>query len=97
MIFTQLEGKVTSEQWDTLKQAFHAGIQPLPSAIYQTYLIQDQTESEVWRIITIWRSYEALQDYRASIETPEGIIMFRAAGTEPTLSISEVMDYSHQD
>ncbi|MCZ7547451.1 MAG: antibiotic biosynthesis monooxygenase [Anaerolineae bacterium] len=94
MILTQLEGRVAPEQWDALKQAFSEGTQQLPSAIYQTYLIQDEDDSEVWRILTIWHSREALQAYRASVETPGGILMFQAAGAEPTLSIYNVIDHA---
>jgi hypothetical protein len=95
MVLTQLEGTVAPEQWDTLKQAYRAEMnEPLPPYIVQTYLIQDSVNSELWRIITIWRSRQALMDYRASVETPSGVLMFRAAGTEPTLTIFEVVDRS---
>lgn len=94
MILTQLEGKVTPEHWGTLKQTFAKALEQVPSAIYQTYLAQDEAENDIWRIVTIWKSRQALQDYRASVKMPEGILMFRAAGAEPTLSICEVVDYS---
>jgi len=47
MVLTQLEGKVAPEQWEALKQAFHGANQQLPSAIYQTYLIQDGNEKDI--------------------------------------------------
>lgn len=92
MVLTQLEGKVASERWDALRQAFHQANQQLPSAIYKTYLIQDGTDRDTWRIVTIWHSRQALQEYRASVETPGGVLMFRAVGAEPTLSIFDVID-----
>lgn len=91
MIITQLEGRVSSEKSEILKAAFDRSLKQLPSAIEQSYLVQDRTDHDVWRVITIWKSREALQGYRQSVETPEGIMMFREAGTEPTLSISEVV------
>jgi hypothetical protein len=91
MIVTQLEGKVSPDQWDTLKQAFRQAGQQLPSAIDHSYLIQDQTTKETWRILTIWKSRQALQDYRTSIDTPGGVLIFREAGADATLSISEVV------
>ncbi len=97
MILTQLEAKVSPEQWDALKQAFHEAGQQLPSAIERSYLIQDEAERETWRILTFWQSRQALQDYRASVETPGGVLMFRAAGAEPSLSICEVIDRAYQD
>lgn len=94
MMLTQLEGKVNPGQWERLKAAFEEALQQIPSAIHQSYLIQDGSERDIWRIVTFWKSREALEDYRMSVETPEGVIMFQAAGAEPTLSISEVIDYS---
>jgi quinol monooxygenase YgiN len=90
MIITQLEGKVSSEKLDMLKSIFNKALQDIPSAIKYSYLAQDKTDAGVWRVITVWHSREALQNYRQSVETPEGVLMFRAAGTEPTLTISEV-------
>jgi len=95
MVITMLEGRVESEQWDALKQTFHAANQQLPPAIAQSYLIQNGTEKDIWRIVTVWRSRQALQEYRASVETPGGVLMFRAVGAEPTLSIFDVIDYIH--
>jgi quinol monooxygenase YgiN len=97
MVLTQLEGKVRPEHWATLKRAFAEGSLPLPSAISQSYLIQDESERDVWRIVTIWQSRQALQDYRASVETPGGVLMFRAVGAEPTLCISQVISHARQD
>ena len=95
MVVTQLEGKVGPGQWETLKQAYRKEIQrSLPAYIYQTYLVQDETNRDTWRILTVWQSRQALQDYRASVETPSGVLMFRAAGVEPVLSIYEVVDRS---
>lgn len=94
MIITQLEGRVSPEKSDMLKAAFDKALNQLPSAIEQSYLVQDRTDNDVWRVITIWKSREALQSYRQSVETPEGIVMFREAGTEPALSISEVVRHT---
>lgn len=92
MILTQLEAQVSPEQWDTLKQAFHEAGQQLPSAIDRSFLIQDEAKRDTWRILTVWHSRQALQAYRESVETPGGVLMFRAAGAEPSLSIYEVID-----
>jgi quinol monooxygenase YgiN len=94
MIITQLEAKVSPEKAGILKAAFNRSLQQLPSAIEQSYLVQDTTDHDVWRVITIWKNREALQSYRQSVETPEGILMFRAAGAEPTLTIFDVISHS---
>jgi hypothetical protein len=97
LIITQLEGTVPSDQWDTLKQAFEKAAQQLPSAIEHSYLIQDRGSRDTWRVLTVWKSWEALQDYRATVETPGGMLMFQAAGAEPSLSIGDVVEHAHQD
>ena len=94
MILTQLEAKVSPAEWERLNAAFDRGLEQLPSAIEYSYLVQDRADGEVWRVITIWKSWEALQGYRQSVETPEGILMFREAGAEPALSIFEVVGHS---
>lgn len=97
MFITQLEGKVSPDQWDNLKQAFHDAGKQLPSAIDRSYLIQDESEHEIWRILTVWHSREALKDYRATVDTPGGILIFRAAGTDPRLSMYDVAVHAHSD
>ena len=94
MIVTQLEARVSPEKSDILKTAFEKSLQHLPSAIDRSYLVQDRTDNDVWRVITIWKSREALQRYRESVETPEGVLMFRQAGAEPTLTISDVIRHT---
>jgi hypothetical protein len=97
MLLTQLEGKVSPEQWDVLQQEFQKAAQQLPPQIDQSYLVQDQNEKETWRVVTIWENRQALQDYRESVETPGGVLMFRAVNAEPTLSICEVIEYAQKD
>jgi heme-degrading monooxygenase HmoA len=41
-------------------------------------------------VVTVWASQEALDAYRTSVETPEGVRMFRAAGAEPSLKVFDV-------
>lgn len=90
MVMTILEAHVAPEKWAALEQAYKAGADPLPPPIAQTFLVQGSTDPTVWRIITLWRNREALEAYRQSVETPAGILMFRAAEAEPTLSIFDV-------
>lgn len=90
MIVTILEGRVASEHWETLKQSFESASQELPSAIRESYLIQAEADEQLWRVLTVWHSREALREYRKSVETPGGVVMFREAGVEPALSLFEV-------
>ena len=92
-IITILEAKVEDKKWDALQQAYR-GIerksgQPWPVL---SYLLQMKDNPRLWRIVTVWESIEVLQKVRSSGETPPGILVFRAAGAEPTLSIFEAKE-----
>jgi hypothetical protein len=90
MVITILEAPVVQDKWEVLKEVYGSGTDELPPPIAETFLAQSATDPTVWRIMTVWRSREALDDYRQSVETPEGVLMFRAAGAEPTLSIFDI-------
>ncbi len=90
MIMTVLEAHVEQAQWPGLVAAYEQGNKNLPAQMVQTFLVQDRADRTLWRGISVWHSWEALQEYRQSVETPGGVLMFRAAGAEPSLSIFEV-------
>ncbi len=90
MVMTVLEAHVPSDRWSALEEAYQAGIANLDPGITQTFLVHSASDPTVWRIITIWESREALNTMRNSGETPRGVLMFRAAGAEPALSVFEV-------
>ena len=90
MVMTILEAHVAPEKWANLQQAYQAGSANLPPQMVQTFLIQSTTEPTLWRGMSIWHSREALEEYRRSVDTPGGVLMFRAAGAEPTLSIFDI-------
>lgn len=97
MVITILEGHVAPENWETLENAYREGTKSLPPTILQTFLVQLTTEPTAWRIMTHWRSRAALEAYRQSVETPGGVLMFRAAGAEPALSIFDVRVHVDQN
>jgi len=92
-VMTVLEGRVAPDQWETLRRAFASGGDNLPPQMLQTFLVQSAQDPSLWRGITVWRSREALDEYRRSVATPGGVLFFRSAGAEPTLSIFEVVDH----
>jgi hypothetical protein len=89
-IMTVLEARVPADQWDKLREIYQASLGELPSQMVRTMLVQSTTEPDLWRGISIWHSREALAEYRRKVQTPEGIVMFRAVGAEPTLALFEV-------
>lgn len=90
-IITFLEGEVLESRWGDLKRAYakvaaeKLGIMPLES-----FLVQRTENPNMWRIISIWKNAETLDKMRASGETPAGVLVFKTAGSEPSLSIFQV-------
>jgi heme-degrading monooxygenase HmoA len=92
MILTVLEAPVPDGGVAALRAAYAAaGAGPLPPGLLRTALLRDAREAARWRIQTWWASREALDAMRGA-GTPAGVLMFRAAGAEPTLSVFEVVD-----
>jgi heme-degrading monooxygenase HmoA len=94
MVMTILEAHVAEEMWAQLKQSYEGATGELPSQMVQTYLLQSAQEPALWRVASVWKSREALQQYRASVETPGGVLLFRSVGAEPVLSIYDVAVYA---
>ena len=92
-VITILEARVSEEKWDNLRNAYRAvkakQLAPMP---LQSFLLQMKEDPKLWRIVTVWESMEVLQKMRSSGETPAGILVFREATAEPTLSIFETKD-----
>ena len=88
MVVTMVEAQVAEEQQETLLGEYR-GLGDLPPFILETFLLRD-TDSDLWRITTVWESAEALAEYVESVETPEALRIFRAAGAEPSLTVFEV-------
>ena len=61
--------------------------------IVETFLLH-AVDSDKWRIATVWWSKEELDSYRASVETPEAVKMFRAAGAAPSVAIFDVIRHA---
>jgi quinol monooxygenase YgiN len=90
MVITILEAHVELEKASVLQDAYKKGLSQLPPQMTQTFLIQSVSDKSLWRIISVWKSREALEEMRNSGETPAGILMFRSAGAEPQLTLHEV-------
>lgn len=91
MVVTVLEAIVPAGQEAALQSAYQAaGSTALPQGLVRTELLRDARDSSRWRIQTAWESREALEKMR-NAGTPAGVLMFRAAGAEPALSIFDVV------
>ena len=88
-VMTVLEGRVAPDRAAELRRVYDSA-GPLPSQMLQTVLAQSTADPDIWRVISLWRSREALEEYRRSISTPTGIMMFRSVGAEPAISVWDV-------
>lgn len=89
-VMTVLEATVPPEQWRALEQAYQASLSRLPAQMVRTVLVQGLDDRTCWRAISIWHSRAALSEYRQSVELPGFVVMFRAVGAEPALTIYEI-------
>jgi quinol monooxygenase YgiN len=92
MVLTILEAHVEPSQETALKAAYSSATASgsYPAGLVRTELLHDLRDATRWRIQTLWASREALDAMRGK-GTPTGILIFRAAGAEPALSIFEVI------
>ena len=86
-VITILEAKVIESNWELLEETYQKETINIPVSIKQTQLIQSQKEPNKWRIITNWRSQEALDQMRAAEEVPVAMRIFKAAHATPLLEV----------
>jgi hypothetical protein len=71
-----------------LTEAYRAATSQLPHMVLDTVLVRG--DSDNWRIITVWRSREQLEEYRREVGTSAAVKIFRDLGAEPTVSDFDV-------
>lgn len=92
MVITVLEARIDDERVSDLERAYRDGIaEEFPPGLVETFLVRDDGDPSVFRIVTVWSSREALDAMRATGETPKGVLMFQAAGASPDLAILDVI------
>ena len=89
MVLTILEATVSPERAADLQAAFRDAAPEVPPGFVRSHLVSAAADSTRWRIETLWTSREALASMRQA-GTPAGVLMFRAAGADPSLSLYDV-------
>ena len=89
MVLTILEATVTSERAADLQAAFRSATAQVPPGFIRSHLVSAAADPTHWRIETLWTSREALAAMRQT-GTPAGVLMFRSAGAEPSLTVYDV-------
>ncbi len=91
-VVTVLEAHVPPDRHSDLEAAFRgAADYGFPPGLVRSALLQDTRDPSLWRIETLWESEEHLVAMRDK-GTPRGVLIFRAAGAEPTLTVLYVLD-----
>lgn len=89
MVLTILEATVPPDRAPDLQTAFRSAASEVPPGLVWSLLVCSASDATRWRIETLWTGREALAAMRQA-GTPAGVLMFRAAGAEPTLSLYDV-------
>lgn len=89
MVLTILEATVSPDRVAELQAAFRDAAPQVPPGFIRSHLVSASADPMRWRIETLWTSRDALVAMRQA-GTPAGVLMFRAAGAEPSLSIYDV-------
>jgi hypothetical protein len=86
---------VAPESTGALTEAYRDVTSKLPHSVLNTVLVRGDAED--WRIITLWRSREQLQEYRREVGTPAGVKIFREVGAEPEVVEFDVVHRAASD
>jgi heme-degrading monooxygenase HmoA len=89
MVLTVLEATLAPERATDIQAAFRNAAGSVPPGFIRSHLVSSATEPTRWRIETLWASRDALAAMR-KVGTPAGVLMFRAAGAEPSLTLYDV-------
>jgi hypothetical protein len=89
MVLTILEATIAADRAADLQNAFLGAEGQVPPGLIRSHLINARGMPGLWRIETLWASRDALEAMRRS-GVPAGVLMFRAAGAEPTLTVFDV-------
>ncbi len=94
MFMTVVEGHVAEDKWAGLAAAYQAGSKNMPPPMLEVFLAQDVNDRTLWRALTVWKSREALIEYRQSgapgAGSHRGEALFKEAGAEPVAYFLDV-------
>jgi hypothetical protein len=90
-LMTILEANVPGEYWPDLQSGWQEMSRDQPEQLVQSWLIQGTDGRDTWCAVAIWRSKEAFEAYRASVDAPAAVKLFRSFNAEPVLAAFEVV------
>lgn len=91
MVMSIVEGHIPSEQAITFLQTYQQQLAERPPRIVAAYVDHSMVDATLWRLVALWLSREALDEYRASVDVTDGVLLFHTVCVEPTVAIFEVL------
>lgn len=89
-LMTVLEGHIAADQWAALTDGFAQIDAQRPAELLASYLVQSTADPTLWRTVGIWSSQQAFDAFRASVQAPPPLVLFRSLGAAPTLALYEI-------
>lgn len=91
---TIVEGKVSSSKADEFEELYKSlKNNSFPPGLLESFLLKD-SNSDVYRIATVWESLEVLESFRKSMresnKVPTAIALFNKVGVKPELKVFEI-------
>ncbi len=96
MVISVLEAVVDPARVPDLERAYRDASLELTPGIVESFLSRNSQDGSEFRIVTVWKSREALEAMRASGETPKGIQVFHAAGARSRADVLDVIAHKHR-
>ena len=93
-VMTIVEGKVSSIKSDEFEESYKSlKNNSFPPGLLESFLLKD-SNSDVYRIATIWESLEVLENFRKSMgehnKVPTAVALFNKVGVEPDFKVFEI-------
>jgi quinol monooxygenase YgiN len=91
MVMTSLEAHVDPAKQESLQQALKEQVEKKLPGLIEAVLAHSAEDPNLWRLMGFWESREAFESYRRSVDVVAGLLIFRAAGAEPTFAMFDVV------
>ena len=93
-VMTVVEGKVPSLKADEFEKSYKSlKKSSFPQGLLESFLLKD-INSDIYRIATIWESFEILEQFRKEMreanKVPTAVALFSNIGAEPELKVFEI-------
>jgi hypothetical protein len=84
MIITILEGHIPANRWNDFENSYRDVIKHLPIQLKETFLTQDEHDTTLWRVITVWKTREDFEEIKFNPVFHSWAELYRSVGVEST-------------